>query len=73
MFSISSVDVMVSSVAENFGRDTLGVIMTGMGSDGLQGLRSEVKEKGGRCNSTGQRLLCRIRDAKISCRGWPSR
>lgn len=43
---IPSVDVMVSSVAENFGRDTLGVIMTGMGSDGLQGLRM-VKEKGG--------------------------
>ncbi|MEF3255626.1 MAG: chemotaxis response regulator protein-glutamate methylesterase [Deferribacterales bacterium] len=43
---IPSVDVMVSSVAENFGRDALGVIMTGMGNDGLIGLR-KLKEKGG--------------------------
>ncbi|MCA1927396.1 MAG: chemotaxis response regulator protein-glutamate methylesterase [Calditerrivibrio sp.] len=43
---IPSVDVMTSSVAESYGRDTLGVIMTGMGSDGLIGLK-KVKEKGG--------------------------
>ncbi len=43
---IPSVDVMTASVAENFGSDALGVIMTGMGSDGLVGLR-KLKEKGG--------------------------
>jgi len=43
---IPSVDVMISSVADNFGRDALGVIMTGMGSDGLIGMR-KLKEKGG--------------------------
>jgi two-component system chemotaxis response regulator CheB len=43
---IPSVDVMVTSVAENFGRDGLAVIMTGMGSDGLKGANL-LKSKGG--------------------------
>ena len=43
---IPSVDVMVQSVAESFGKDALGVIMTGMGSDGLKGLTS-LKKMGG--------------------------
>lgn len=43
---IPSVDVMTASVAENYGSDALGVIMTGMGSDGLIGLK-KLKEKGG--------------------------
>lgn len=41
-----SVDVMVSSVVENYGRDALGVIMTGMGNDGTKGL-AELKRQGG--------------------------
>jgi two-component system chemotaxis response regulator CheB len=41
-----SVDVMIDSVAENFGSDALGVIMTGMGNDGTKGLK-KLKEKGG--------------------------
>ena len=41
-----SVDVMVSSVAEHYGKDALGVIMTGMGNDGTKGLTS-LKSKGG--------------------------
>lgn len=41
-----SVDVMASSVAEIYGADALGVIMTGMGSDGKKGL-TDVKNKGG--------------------------
>lgn len=43
---IPSVDVTAASVAENVGRDALGVIMTGMGSDGMKGLQL-LKLKGG--------------------------
>lgn len=41
-----AVDVMVKSVAESYGSAVLGVILTGMGSDGLEGMRL-VKQKGG--------------------------
>lgn len=41
-----SVDIMMGSAAEVFGDKVLGVIMTGMGKDGLEGLK-KVKEKGG--------------------------
>jgi len=41
-----SVDVTAASVAENMGKDALGVIMTGMGSDGTKGLKL-LKLKGG--------------------------
>jgi two-component system chemotaxis response regulator CheB len=41
-----SVDVMTQSVAEVYGRDALGVIMTGMGNDGAKGL-AEMRQKGG--------------------------
>ncbi|MEW6661696.1 MAG: protein-glutamate methylesterase/protein-glutamine glutaminase [Bacillota bacterium] len=42
-----SVDVMFLSAAEACGQHTLGVILTGMGSDGVRGMK-EIKEKGGR-------------------------
>jgi two-component system chemotaxis response regulator CheB len=41
-----SVDVMMLSVAEEFGRHTLGIIMTGMGSDGLHGMTA-IRNAGG--------------------------
>jgi two-component system chemotaxis response regulator CheB len=41
-----SVDLMMDSAAKVFGDKMIGVIMTGMGKDGLEGLR-EVKRKGG--------------------------
>lgn len=41
-----SIDVTMQSVAEIFGRNTLGVVLTGMGKDGLEGARA-IKEKGG--------------------------
>ncbi|MCD6163489.1 MAG: chemotaxis response regulator protein-glutamate methylesterase [candidate division Zixibacteria bacterium] len=41
-----AVDVMVKSVAEGYGSRVLGVILTGMGADGLEGMRL-VKSKGG--------------------------
>lgn len=41
-----SATVLFRSVAEIFGRNALGVIMTGMGSDGCEGLES-LKEAGG--------------------------
>lgn len=41
-----SADVMMVSVARVFGREVLGVILTGMGQDGLEGMR-RIKEAGG--------------------------
>ena len=43
---VPSVDVMMESVAENYYGPILGIIMTGMGSDGLKGM-TRIKEKGG--------------------------
>jgi two-component system chemotaxis response regulator CheB len=43
---VPSVDVMAASVGETFGSGSLGVILTGMGHDGVEGLRV-IKERGG--------------------------
>jgi two-component system, chemotaxis family, protein-glutamate methylesterase/glutaminase len=43
---VPSVDVMTASVGEVYGAGALGVILTGMGHDGVQGLRI-IKERGG--------------------------
>jgi two-component system chemotaxis response regulator CheB len=43
---IPSVDLMISSMADACGESTLGVILTGMGSDGFKGMQ-HVKQKGG--------------------------
>ncbi len=43
---VPSVDVMASSVAQVFGAGALGVILTGMGHDGVAGLRA-MKARGG--------------------------
>ncbi len=43
---VPSVDVMAASVADVFGAGTLGAILTGMGQDGVVGLR-KVKDRGG--------------------------
>ena len=43
---IPSVDVTAASVAEAFGAQAMGVIMTGMGSDGVKGLQ-QLKQRGG--------------------------
>src|SRR5207244_10254470 len=40
MLHIPSVDVMMLSVAEVFRSAAMGIIMTGMGSDGLEGMRA---------------------------------
>ena len=42
-----SVDVLMASVARSFGEHTLGILLTGMGSDGVEGLRA-IREAGGR-------------------------
>ncbi|MBI1938194.1 MAG: chemotaxis response regulator protein-glutamate methylesterase [Ignavibacteriales bacterium] len=43
-----SVDVMINSVVEYYGKSTLGVIMTGMGKDGLEAIKN-LKTLGGHC------------------------
>ncbi len=42
-----SANVLITSVAKGAGRRTLGVILTGMGSDGMEGIRA-LKQAGGR-------------------------
>jgi two-component system chemotaxis response regulator CheB len=42
-----SVDVMMFSVAENAGRNSYGIILTGMGADGAKGLKA-MREAGAR-------------------------
>ncbi len=41
-----SIDVLMQSVADVGGRDTLGILLTGMGSDGVEGLAA-IKAAGG--------------------------
>ncbi|MBK8945005.1 MAG: chemotaxis response regulator protein-glutamate methylesterase [Ignavibacteriae bacterium] len=43
-----SVDVMLESVQKIYGKNMLGVIMTGMGKDGLEGIK-KLKSAGGFC------------------------
>jgi two-component system chemotaxis response regulator CheB len=43
---IPSVDAMMASAAENFGARTMGLILTGMGNDGTEGLM-RIKSAGG--------------------------
>jgi two-component system, chemotaxis family, protein-glutamate methylesterase/glutaminase len=46
MLHVPSVDVLMLSVAETFRANCLGVIMTGMGADGLQGMQA-IAQAGG--------------------------
>ncbi len=43
---IPSVDVMMTSVAESFGSQAMGIIMTGMGSDGCDGMKAIASKSG---------------------------
>jgi two-component system chemotaxis response regulator CheB len=43
---IPSVDMMMSSAAEVFGPRTMGIVLTGMGSDGIEGML-KIKKAGG--------------------------
>ena len=46
-FHVPSIDVMMKSVAASYGDHAVGVIMTGMGSDGVEGI-SAIKQRGGK-------------------------
>jgi two-component system chemotaxis response regulator CheB len=43
---IPSIDIMMTSASEHYGRKTMGVVLTGMGNDGRRGML-EIKTKGG--------------------------
>ena len=43
---VPSIDVMMKSVADSYGENAMGVIMTGMGRDGLQGMRAIKRAAG---------------------------
>ncbi len=43
---IPSIDIMMKSVAEIYGSKTMGIVLTGMGSDGKTGML-EIKKRGG--------------------------
>jgi two-component system chemotaxis response regulator CheB len=43
---IPSIDTMMASASERFGRRTMGIVLTGMGNDGKQGML-EIKARGG--------------------------
>jgi len=43
---VPSIDVMMKSVAEAFKEDAIGLIMTGMGNDGVDGIKA-IKKSGG--------------------------
>lgn len=46
MLHVPSIDSLMLSAAESFGKDAVGVIMTGMGTDGLEGMKA-IKKAGG--------------------------
>jgi two-component system chemotaxis response regulator CheB len=43
---VPSVDIMMSSIAEIYGRKAMGIVLTGMGNDGRAGML-EIKKRGG--------------------------
>lgn len=45
-FNYPSVDCLFESVADTYGQHSIGVILTGMGKDGVKGLK-KIREKGG--------------------------
>jgi two-component system chemotaxis response regulator CheB len=45
-FNYPSIDCLFESVADAYGKNSIGVILTGMGKDGTMGL-TKIKEQGG--------------------------
>lgn len=53
---IPNIDIAMKSISEVYGNDVIGVIMTGIGNDGLDGMRSIKKNEG----------ICIVQDEKSS-------
>ncbi len=52
-YHVPSVDILFSSLAQNIGDKSIGVILTGMGEDGAKGLY-EISQKGGKTYAQDQ-------------------
>ena len=48
-----SVDVLMATVAKAYGARCMGIVLTGMGTDGVEGLRA-IREAGGRTLAESQ-------------------
>ncbi|MEI8350131.1 MAG: chemotaxis-specific protein-glutamate methyltransferase CheB [Candidatus Omnitrophota bacterium] len=46
LLHVPSIDLMMQSVAQAYGKDSIGVLMTGMGKDGFEGIK-QIKAAGG--------------------------
>ena len=64
-----SVNVLFRSVAQSAGPNSVGVILTGMGDDGADGLL-EMHNAGCGDDRSGRRDLCGVRDAQGGDRAW---
>ena len=66
---VPSIDVMMKSVARVYGDDSIGLIMTGMGKDGVEGMKA-IKNSGGRTIAQDEKtsIIFGMNKVAIECR-----